>query len=123
MRAAARSFYLGKRKSAWPKFASGGSLWASARRSVARTYGGSDMNFPLGWPVVPAANVRRHRLLAGATALVGVGDQVRPDQAIAERPGSGGERVPVLAGLAGRVTQVVAGRALTIEGVATVIQG
>lgn len=81
------------------------------------------MDFPLGWPVVPAANVRRHRLLAGATALVGVGDQVRPDQAIAERPGSGGERVPVLAGLAGRVTQVVPGRALTIEGVATVIQG
>jgi hypothetical protein len=81
------------------------------------------MDFPLGWPVIPAASVRRQRPLAGATALVSVGEQVRPDQAVAHLPGSGGERVPVLAGLAGRVTEVVAGRALTLEGAATVIQG
>jgi hypothetical protein len=82
------------------------------------------MDFPLGWPVIPAANVRRARPLAGgATALVGVGEQVRPDQPVAERPGAGGERVAVLAGLAGRVTQITPGRSLTIEGAATIIQG
>lgn len=82
------------------------------------------MDFPLGWPVIPAANVRRARpLVGGATAMVAVGDQVRPDQPVAERPGAEGERVAVVAGLAGRVTQVLPGRSVTIDGIATIIQG
>ncbi len=82
------------------------------------------MDFPLGWPVIPAANVRRVRPLGGgATALVAVGEQVRPDQPIAERPGMDGQREYVLAGLAGRVTHVTPGHGLAIEGAATIIQG
>jgi hypothetical protein len=82
------------------------------------------MDFPLGWPVIPAANVRRTRPLSrGATALVGTGEQVRPDQPVAERPGPEGQREYVLAGLAGRVAQVTPGHGLAIEGAATIIQG
>lgn len=82
------------------------------------------MDFPLGWPVIPAANVRRVRaLLGGAAPVVGVGEQVHPEQVVAERPGADGKREPVLAGLAGRVTQVTPGRAIVIEGLATIIQG
>ena len=82
------------------------------------------MDFPLGWPLISAASVRRVRPLAGgATALVQVGEQVRPDQAIAERPGPDGVRVAVPAGLAGRVAQVAPGRGVLIEGAATVVQG
>jgi len=82
------------------------------------------MDFPLGWPVIPATHVRRSRTLSGgATALVSVGDQVRPDQVVAERPGPEGARQPVLAGLAGRVSQIIPGYTITIEGVATIIQG
>lgn len=82
------------------------------------------MDFPLGWPVIPAANVRRMRPLSrGATALVGTGEQVRPDQPVAERPGPEGQREYVLAGLAGRVAQVTPGHGLAIEGAATIVQG
>jgi hypothetical protein len=82
------------------------------------------MDYPLGWPLIPAANVRRVRPLGGgATALVQVGEQVRPDQAIAERPGADGSRLSVLAGLAGRVAQLDPGRGLLIEGAATIMQG
>lgn len=82
------------------------------------------MDYPLGWPIIPAAQVRRqHALTGGATAVVGVGDPVRPDQAVAERPGVNGERVPVLSGIAGRVSQLTPGRSLTVEGPATVVQG
>jgi hypothetical protein len=82
------------------------------------------MDFPLGWPVISAANVRRIRpLTGGATALVQVGEQVRPDQPIAERPGPDGARTAVPAGLAGRVAQVVPGRGVVIEGAAAVVQG
>jgi hypothetical protein len=81
------------------------------------------MDYPSGWPVIPAANVRRIRPLGGATPLVNVGDQVRPDQPVAERPSTQGGREPVIAGLAGRVAQIVAGRGVAIEGVATVIHG
>lgn len=82
------------------------------------------MDFPLGWPVIPSANVRRWRPLAGgATPLVKVGDQVRPDQPVAERPAPSGKREAILAGLAGRVAQVAPGRGLLIEGAATIIQG
>jgi hypothetical protein len=82
------------------------------------------MDYPLGWPLITAANVRRLRPLGGgATALVQVGEQVRPDQVIAERPGPNGGRVSVLAGLAGRVAQADPRRGLLIEGAATIVQG
>lgn len=81
------------------------------------------MDYPLGWPMLPAANVRRLRPLGGATPLVRAGEQVRPDQAIAERPGPDGSRVSILAGLAGRVAQVDPARGVLIEGAASVVQG
>jgi hypothetical protein len=82
------------------------------------------MDYPSGWPAIPAANVRRTRALSGgATPLVSVGDRVRPDQPLAERTGPHGEREMVLAGLAGRVAHLTPGQSLSIEGVATVIHG
>jgi hypothetical protein len=86
--------------------------------------GGADMDYPLGWPNIPSAHVRKLRALTGgATALVDVGEQVRPDQPIAERPGHSGTTIHILAGLAGRVARVDPGRGVTIEGAATIIQG
>ncbi len=81
------------------------------------------MDFPSGWPVIPAANVRRLRPLGGATPLVNVGEQVRPDQPLAERPSARGDQEPVIAGLAGRVAQILPGRGVALEGVATIIHG
>jgi hypothetical protein len=81
------------------------------------------MNYPSGWPVIPAANVRRVRPLGGATPLVSVGDQVRPDQPIAERSSAPGGQEPIIAGLAGRVDHIVPGRGVAIEGVASIIHG
>jgi hypothetical protein len=81
------------------------------------------LDYPLGRPVLPAIFVRRRRSLAPvASILVSVGDQVRPDQAIAELPGPVGP-APLFAGLAGRVLDVAPGRSLTIEGVATLLNG
>jgi hypothetical protein len=81
------------------------------------------MDYPSGWPVIPAANIRRVRPLSGATPLVNVGDQVRPDQPIAERPSAHGGQESLLAGLAGRVAQIVPGRGVAIEGTAAIIHG
>ena len=81
------------------------------------------LDYPLGWPLLPAVLVQRRRLLpAGATVLVGMGDQVRPEQPVAEFAGPAGV-IPVLAGLAGRVLEVIPGHALAIEGVATSLNG
>jgi hypothetical protein len=81
------------------------------------------MDYPTGWPLIPAANVRRVRPLGGATPLVNVGDQVRPEEPIAERLTAQGGQEPILAGLAGRVAHIAPGRGVAVEGVATVIHG
>jgi hypothetical protein len=82
------------------------------------------LNYPLGRPLVPAMKAVRHRILpAGATPLVSVGDPVRPEQPIADVATAGGNRVAVLAGVGGRVTHIVPGQRITVEGVATVVQG
>ena len=82
------------------------------------------LDYPLGRPVVPAAPVRRERPLAlGSVALVGVGDRVSPEQPIAELPAPDGQRLPVLAGIAGRVVEVVPGQHITLEGQATIAHG
>jgi hypothetical protein len=74
--------------------------------------------------VIAAAPVQRQRPLTdGAVASVAVGAAVQPEQLLATRRGANGKLVPLLAGLAGRVTQVLPGRALTIEGMATAIYG
>lgn len=76
------------------------------------------------WPVIAAAPVQRQRpLTEGAVASVAVGALVQPDQLLATRRGANGKLTPLLAGLAGRVIQVLPGRALTIEAVATAIYG
>jgi hypothetical protein len=81
------------------------------------------LDFPLGRRLVPAASIRRQRLLpAGATTGVAMGDQVQPDQTIAE-VASGGNRMPLQAGFSGRVTDVILNQRVTIEGTVTIIQG
>jgi hypothetical protein len=52
-----------------------------------------------------------------------VGAVVQPDQLLATRRGANGKLTPLLAGLAGRVIQVLPERALTIEAMATAIYG
>lgn len=82
------------------------------------------LDYPLGRPFISAAQVRRERPLTSAAALlVGVGSQVSAERAIAEIPGPDGRRWPVPAGIAGRVTEVMPGRHVTIEGAATILQG
>lgn len=82
------------------------------------------LSYPLGRPVLPAARVRRVRLLpAGVAPLVSIGDQVRPEQTIAAAAGGDEETNVVLAGLAGRVTEVVPEQWIAIEGVASLAHG
>lgn len=82
------------------------------------------LDYPLGRPIVPAALVRRERPLPpGAVVLVGVGDRVGPEQAIAEMPAADGHGTPLLAGIAGRVVEVAPGRHIALEGPATVMHG
>src|SRR5690348_8997585 len=81
------------------------------------------LQYPLGRPIAQAVAVRRQRHLPpGARVLVAAGDQVQPEQPIAEvgQPGGG---TAVLAGLAGVVAEVVPGQHVAIEGVATLAQG
>lgn len=82
------------------------------------------LTYPLGRPVVPATLIRRQRpLLPGAAPLVAMGEQVRPEQPIAEVPAQQqGGRV-VLAGLAGRVVEIAPRQHITLEGVATLVHG
>jgi hypothetical protein len=81
------------------------------------------LDYPLGLPLLPAVTVRRRRLIpVDAAVLVGEGDQVRPDQPIAELPGPTGAQ-PLFAGLAGHVVEVAPGQSLTIEGVVTLLNG
>ncbi len=83
----------------------------------------SALDYPHGRPLVSAVAVRRRRPLpAGAPALVSPQEQVSPGQAIAESQGTSG-LTTTLAGLAGRVTEVLPGQSVTIEGMATLING
>ncbi|HLZ21009.1 MAG TPA: hypothetical protein VKQ30_02650 [Ktedonobacterales bacterium] len=82
------------------------------------------LDYPSGYPIVPAALVRRERpLTRDSVVLVGIGDRVNPEQTVAEIPEAGGHGLPLLAGIAGRVTDVVPGRHITIEGPATIVHG
>ena len=81
------------------------------------------LDYPLGRSLVPAAAVRRDRVLpSGAAVRVTVGEQVRPDQPIAQVTSRTGAPVALLAGMAGRVTEIGAQR-VTLEGSAMLLQG
>ncbi len=81
------------------------------------------LDYPLGRPLMPAVTVRRRRPIPNSSAiLVAVGDQVRPDQPVAEVAAANG-RFSLAAGLAGRVLEVMPGRAITIEGIVTLLNG
>lgn len=83
----------------------------------------ASLTFPFGRPVVTSMFVSRERMLpAGATPLVSVGDRVRPDTVLAEQR-SGQGISGVLAGISGRVAATSVGRSVTVEGVATLLQG
>jgi hypothetical protein len=71
------------------------------------------LDYPLGRPLLPAAQLTRRRLTPGLSPLVQPGDRVRADQPIAEAP----DRSWVtLAGMAGRVREVTPEREISIEG-------
>lgn len=81
------------------------------------------LDYPHGRPIISAVAVRRRRVLPpGASPLVSPQEQVSPGQAIAEMRSEAG-LVTALAGLAGRVVDVMPGQRVTIEGVATLING
>lgn len=91
------------------------------------------LDFPLGRSVIPAAAVRRWRMLGPHDrVLVNMGAQVRADQPIAEsasaQEGADGRGGPtsrssvMLAGLDGRIVEVTAG-GIQLEGVASVFTG
>jgi hypothetical protein len=81
------------------------------------------LQYPLGRPIARAVAVRRQRHLPpGARVLVAAGNQVLPEQPIAEVGQSSGGTV-VLAGLAGVIAEVVPSQHVAIEGVATLAQG
>ena len=80
-------------------------------------------DYPLGRSFVPATLVRRVRPLAAqARVLVRPGEYVQPEQMIAEVPFAT-EMRPLFAGLAGKVHEVLSGREIVLEGVASIIQG
>jgi len=91
--------------------------------NAANTIRARTLDFPLGRRLVPAASIHRQRWLpAGATTGVAMGDQVQPDQTIAEIA-TGGSRGLIQAGFSGRVTDVILNQRVTIEGTVTIIQG
>jgi hypothetical protein len=84
---------------------------------------GRALDFPLGRRLVPAATVRRqHTFPAGATTRVAIGDQVQPDQTIAE-VNTAGTITVVQAGFGGRVIDVTLNQHVVIEGTVTIIEG
>lgn len=84
---------------------------------------GVALDYPLGRPIAPVITVRRRRPLPpGAVARVQTGDGANALQPIAEIATPNG-RIPVLAGIDGRVIAVTPGKGIFIEGVATLLQG
>jgi hypothetical protein len=80
------------------------------------------LDFPLGRPVVPAAQIRRRRgLPPTARPLVRDGDQVRAEQAIAEATGPTGA-FSVLAGMPGTIAEV-GQDVISIDGQVAILQG
>jgi hypothetical protein len=81
------------------------------------------LDYPLGRPIAPSITVRRRRPLPpGAVVRVQIGDGVSALQPIAEIATPNG-RIPVLAGIDGRIIAVTPGKGIIIEGVATLLQG
>jgi hypothetical protein len=78
------------------------------------------LDYPLGRPLLPAAQLTRRRPTLGLTPLVQPGDRVRADQAVAEAPDH--SRV-VLAGIAGRVREAAPGREVSIQGQVMYVAG
>jgi hypothetical protein len=85
-----------------------------------------NVEYPLGRPVIPAVIVQRRRPLAPEAQIrVAQGEQVRPDSVLAIVPGSGEgqDSGGMLAGIGGRVTEIVPQRSITIEGPAAIFYG
>jgi hypothetical protein len=80
----------------------------------------SALDYPLGRPLLPAAQLTRRRLTIGLEPLVQPGDRVRGDQVIAQAP-DGAE--VVLAGMSGRVREVSPAREIAIQGPVIYISG
>lgn len=83
----------------------------------------SSLTFPHGRPVITSMAITRQRPLPpGATPLVSVGERVTPERVVAEQRIAQGVK-GVLAGLAGHVSAVTVGQSVTVEGVATLLNG
>lgn len=82
------------------------------------------LDHPLGSQLTPGVVIQRQRpLWAGGSALVTLGELVRADQVLAEGIDTRGEERRLIAGMAGRITEIVAGDHITIAGTATVLDG
>lgn len=83
----------------------------------------SSLTYPYGRPVLSAITVTRQRPIpAGATPLVSVGERVAPDRVLAEQRVDRGV-TNILAGIAGTVSAIAVGRAVTIQGIGAQIHG
>lgn len=87
-----------------------------------------NVEYPLGRPVIPAVVVQRRRPLPPqAQVRVTQGEQVQPGSILATITATPGAQAEmdggVLAGIGGRVTEVVAQRHIAIEGVAAIFYG
>ncbi len=83
----------------------------------------SSLTFPHGRPVITSLTISRQRPLPpGATPLVSMGERVTPERVVAEQRIAQGVR-GILAGLSGQVTGITVGQSVTVEGVATLLNG
>ncbi len=86
-----------------------------------------NVEYPLGRPVIPAVVVQRRRPLPPeAQVQVTQGEQVQPDSVLATTPQLSAEADSasvVLAGIGGRVTEIVPQRHIAVEGTVAIFYG
>lgn len=86
-----------------------------------------NVEYPLGRPVIPAVVVQRRRPLPlDAQIRLAQGEQVQPGSVLASAPLPGAQSEldgAILAGIAGRVTEIVPQRYVAVEGVAAIFYG
>lgn len=86
-----------------------------------------NVEYPLGRPVIPAVVVQRRRpLLPGAQVRVAQGEQVQAGSVLASVPQTSAEADDdgaILAGIGGRVTEIVPQRHIAVEGVVAIFYG
>lgn len=87
-----------------------------------------NVEYPLGRPVIPAVVLQRRRPLPPRAQIrVAQGEMVQPGSVLAAMPAEAGAQSEmegaVLAGIGGRVTEIVPQRYIAIEGIAAIFYG